>query len=122
MLFQELPPEIIKKLEDKTVTKGDKTVLEIEVTKGDALVRWFKDGKELRFSEHVQLSIDGKRQRLKIYNTQPEDEGTYSCEVGNQTSTAKLTVEEEVIDKPPSKYFNDHIFLYHNNNLYMLCT
>lgn len=77
----ELPPEIITPLQDKTVNKGDKTIFEIELSKGDALARWYKDGTEIQFSEHVQLSIDGKRQKLKIYNTLPEDEGVYSCEV-----------------------------------------
>lgn len=90
----ELPPEIIGKLQDVTITKGEKAMFDIELTKGDALVRWFKDGEELQFSEHVQLSIDGKRQKLKIYNSLPEDSGVYSCEVGTQTSAAKLTVEE----------------------------
>ncbi|CAH1113157.1 unnamed protein product [Psylliodes chrysocephalus] len=89
----ELPPEIITPLQDKVVNKGDKTVFEIELSKGDALARWYKDGKEIQFSEHIQLSIDGKRQKLKIYKTEPEDEGTYSCEVGTQSSKAKLTVQ-----------------------------
>ena len=98
MLCIELPPEIIKKLEDVTITKGNKAIFETELTKGDALVRWFKDGEELQFSEHVQLSIDGKRQKLKIYNSLLEDAGTYSCEVGTQSSSAKLTVEMPGVD------------------------
>ncbi|CAH1179306.1 unnamed protein product [Phaedon cochleariae] len=89
----ELPPEIITPLQDKTVNKGDKTVFEIELSKGDALARWYKDGKEIQFSEHIQLSIDGKVQKLKIYQTEPEDEGVFSCEVGTQSSKARLTVE-----------------------------
>lgn len=89
----ELPPEIITPLEDKTVNKGEKTVFEIELSKGDALVRWYKDGNEIQFSEHVQLSIDGKRQKLKIYHTEIEDGGIYTCEVGVQQSNAMLTVQ-----------------------------
>ncbi|XP_017492146.1 PREDICTED: titin-like, partial [Rhagoletis zephyria] len=58
----ELPPEIIKPLENVTVTKGENAVFEIELSKGDALVKWFKDGKELPLNEHVQLTIDGKKQ------------------------------------------------------------
>lgn len=77
----ELPPEIITKMQDQTVPEGEKAMFEIELTKGDALVQWFKDGKELQFSEHVQLSIDGKRQKLKIYNTKMEDAAVYSCVV-----------------------------------------
>ncbi|KAK3921146.1 Titin, partial [Frankliniella fusca] len=90
----ELPPEIITKLKDTTVAKGDKATLDIELTKGDALVRWFKDGKELQFSEHIQLAIDGKRQKLKIYKAELSDAAVYSCQVGDQTSSARLTVQE----------------------------
>jgi Immunoglobulin I-set domain len=64
-----------------TIAKGERANFEIELTKGDALVRWFKDGKELQFSEHLQLAIDGKRQRLMVYNALPEDDGEYSCQV-----------------------------------------
>ena len=93
MNFTELPPEIIRKLKDTTVAKGDRVCFEIELTKGDALVRWFKDGKELQFSEHIQLAIDGKRQKLKIYSAELADAGVFSCQVGDQTSSARLTVE-----------------------------
>lgn len=89
----ELPPEIISPLQDTTVARGDRATLEVELSKGDALVRWFKDNVELQFSEHVQLAIDGKRQKLKIYNAQKEDIGVYLCQVGEQTSKAKLSVE-----------------------------
>ncbi|XP_014601987.1 PREDICTED: titin [Polistes canadensis] len=94
----ELPPEIITKMQDVTIARGEKAIFDIELTKGDALVRWFKDNQELQFSEHVQLSIDGKRQKLKIYDTESEDAGVYSCQVGEQTSSAKLIVEEPGVD------------------------
>lgn len=32
----------------------------MELTKGDAVITWYKDKKEIRFSDHYQLSIDGK--------------------------------------------------------------
>lgn len=94
----ELPPQIIKKLDDVTVAKGEKACFEIELTKGDALVRWFKGKKELTFSDRVQLTIDGKRQRLKIEDTIIEDMANYSCKVGDQLSTAKLIVEEPDVE------------------------
>lgn len=90
----ELPPEIVKKLENVTVAKGETAVFEIELTKGDALVKWFKGKREIHFDDHVQLTIDGKIQRLKVCDTEPDDEAKYSCKVGNQVSTAKLFVEE----------------------------
>lgn len=93
LFHAELPPEIITKLKDLTIPKGDKATFEIELTKGDALVRWFKDDKELQFSEHIQLAIDGKRQKLKIYNSEMTDAGVFSCKVGDQVSSARLTVK-----------------------------
>lgn len=93
----ELPPQIIKKLEDVTVAKGEKATFDIELTKGDALVKWFKGKKELTFSDRVQLTIDGKRQKLVINDTVTEDIAKYSCKVGDQLSTAKLIVEEPVV-------------------------
>lgn len=94
----ELPPQIITKLVDVTIAKGEKATFNIELTKGDALVKWYKDSEELQFSSHVQLSIDGKKQKLKIYKTTTEDAGEYSCEVGEQISAAVLTVEEPAAD------------------------
>lgn len=77
----ELPPELIGNMKNVTIAKGERATFEIELTKGDALVRWFKDGKELQFSEHLQLAIDGKRQRLMVNNALPDDDGEYSCQV-----------------------------------------
>lgn len=97
-----MPPQIHTNMQDITVTRGEKAILEVELTKGDALVRWFKDDKELHFSEHVQLSIDGKKQKLKIYQAELSDEGIYSCRVGeqpDQVSTARVTVEGRVKKK-----------------------
>lgn len=86
----EIPPELTSRMTDVTVTSGEKATFEIEVTKGDALSRWFKDGVELQFSDHVQLSIDGKKQKLKIYFADIEDMGVYTCKVS--TSERPLTV------------------------------
>ncbi|XP_028170388.1 titin-like [Ostrinia furnacalis] len=94
----ELPPEIISRLQDQKVSKGNKAIFEIELTKGDALVRWFKDGSEIQFSNHIQLTIDGKKQKLKIYDTDSSDAGEYSCEVGSDRCAAKLTVEEPSVN------------------------
>lgn len=94
----ELPPQIIRKLEPTTVAKGETATFEIELTKGDALVRWFKGKRELYFDDRVQLTIDGKVQRLKIFDTNPDDVAKYSCKVGDQLSTAKLTVEEPDVE------------------------
>lgn len=85
-------------MNDVTIAKEETAVFDIELTKGDALVRWYKNDQELQFSERIQLSIDGKRQKLIINNAETNDAGNYSCKVGNQISTAVLTVEEPGVE------------------------
>lgn len=94
----ELPPQIISKLKDQTIAKGEKATFKIELTKGDALVKWYKNGEELQFSDRIQLRIDGKQQTLKIYKSTVDDAAEYTCVVGDQESTAFLTVEEPAAD------------------------
>lgn len=94
----EKPPRIVKGLADLTVTKGEKAVFEVELSKGDALVKWFKGKSEITISKHVQLSIDGKKQKLKIYKSEMNDTGDYNCSVGDDTSSAKLTVIEPSVN------------------------
>lgn len=94
----ELPPEIVKPLEDVTVTQGENAGFAIELSKGDALVKWFKDGKELPLNGHMQLTIDGKKQTLRIVEAKPSDAGQYTIQVGPQTSKAQLIVEEPLVN------------------------
>lgn len=94
----ELPPMILYDLEHLTIAQGEKATFEVELTKGDALVRWFKNGEEIQFSDHVQLRIDGKKQKLKIYDAILEDAGEYSCIVGDQVSTGSLKVEKPLVE------------------------
>lgn len=94
----ELPPEIIKPLKDVTVTQGENASFELELSKGDALVKWYKNNKEIKLDEHVTLTIDGKKQTLRINKAEPKDVAEYSIKVGEQTSKAKLIVEEPLVD------------------------
>lgn len=94
----ELPPKILYDLEHLTIAQGEKATFEVELTKGDALVRWFKNGEEIQFSDHVQLRIDGKKQKLKIYDAELSDTGEYSCIVGDQVSAGSLTVEKPLVE------------------------
>jgi hypothetical protein len=94
-LCAELPPELKGLLVDTEVERGDCAIFEIELTKGDALVHWYKDDVEIQFSEHIQLAIDGKRQRLVIVDCTEEDKAVYSCRIGNEesySSSASLNV------------------------------
>merc|ERR1712226_398925 len=91
----ELAPEFTKKIEPVKATVGEeKAVFEIELSKGDAITKWFKNGSEVELSDRVQAKIDGKKQRLEITNVSTTDAGEYSCTIGNEKCTAAMEVEE----------------------------
>ena len=94
-LFTELAPEFTKKIEPVKATVGEeKAVFEIELSKGYAITKWFKNGSEVELSDRVQAKIDGKKQRLEITNVSTTDAGEYSCTIGNEKCTAAMEVEE----------------------------
>merc|ERR550539_884600 len=95
----ELPPEFTKKIEPVKATVGEeKAVFEIELSKGDAITKWFKNGKEVELSERVKAKIDGKKQRLEIHNISSTDAGEYSCTIGKEKCVAALDVEEPKVN------------------------
>lgn len=94
----ESPPQIVIPLQNQTCTTGETVKFEIELTKGDALVKWYKDDEEIEFNDQIKLRIDGKRQYLTVKNVDVLDGGSYSCHVGDSVSEAVLTVEEPLVD------------------------
>ena len=94
----ELAPEFTKQLSAVKTTCGEKAVFEIEISKGDAKTKWFKNGTEIEFNEKIQLIIEGKRQRLEIYNIESVDAGEISCSLGEKESKCKIEVEEPKVN------------------------
>jgi len=94
LIVIELPPEITTMLQDVKVMKGQTAQFTIELTKGDALVRWYKNDEEISFNHRIRLDIDGKRQSLIIQKSKLEDAAVYSCSVRDQTSSSNLIVED----------------------------
>ena len=63
MTVVELAPEFIKKMADAKVTAGEAAAFEIELSKGDAMTKWYKNGAEIDLStKRIGLKIDGKKQ------------------------------------------------------------
>ena len=94
----ELAPEFTKELSTVKSTCGEKAVFEIEISKGDAKTRWFRNGTEIEFNEKIQLIVDGKKQRLEIFNLEVIDAGEISCSLGDKESKGQLEVEEPKVN------------------------
>lgn len=95
----ELPPSFTKKISNKVVTAGEQLVVfETELSKGDAVTKWYKGSTEIKDTDRFKIVIDGKVQRLEIHNVELSDAGEYLCTIGNEKSTAQLTVEEPKVN------------------------
>lgn len=75
---------------------GGPARFECETTEAHVSVRWFKDGLELgRSSSHFSQEDVGTRHRLVASSVTRQDEGTYSCRVGEHSVDFQLRVSGE---------------------------
>lgn len=93
LLVLELPISIVKPLRDRTALEKHRVILECTASSARCCATWYKDGKEVVSSDRVEILDDGCSLKLVIQEVAVEDEGTYSVEVGEHTSKAKLMVE-----------------------------
>ena len=68
-------------------------MLECKLSRPDADVTWYKDGKEISPDDNIEIVVDGKWRRLRIKTCALDDEAEYSVIVGNESSRAMLWVE-----------------------------
>lgn len=99
------PPKFIRPLADKTVASWTKLVLEIELEKKPKSVKWFRNGKELKSGNRMEIteSEDGKTFRVVIPEVNMEDMGKYAVQASNDfgsTATeAIITVEDAIMER-----------------------
>lgn len=89
----ELPVSILRPLRDKIAMEKHRGVLECQVSRASAQVRWLKGGVELRTGPKYEMVSDGLYRKLVISDVQPEDEDTYTCDAGDVKTSAQFFVE-----------------------------
>ncbi|XP_041822214.1 obscurin-like protein 1a [Chelmon rostratus] len=94
---EELPVSIVKPLRDRTALEKHRVILECTVSSPRCSATWYKGREELVPSDRVEMLADGCSLKLVIQQVAMEDEGTYSIEVGEHTSKAKLMVEAQAL-------------------------
>ncbi|XP_037617812.1 LOW QUALITY PROTEIN: obscurin-like protein 1 [Sebastes umbrosus] len=94
---EELPVSIVKPLRDRTALEKHRVILECTVSTPRSSATWYKGEEELVASDRVEILADGCSHKLVIRQVVVEDEGTYSIEVGEHTSKAKLMVEAQAL-------------------------
>ncbi|XP_050925915.1 obscurin isoform X11 [Lates calcarifer] len=82
-----------KELTSEDAIEGDDITLRCEVSKPGVRVEWRKGGMVLQPGKKYQMRQKGCVQELCIQNLEPEDSGYYTCDAGDQLTTASLAVK-----------------------------
>lgn len=71
------PQDMVDKVES---VAGKPIVLEIKVSRTNAEVKWWLNGKEVEESSNVTITEDGLIRRLTIQSPSPAESGKYTCD------------------------------------------
>ena len=96
-------------LEDVSITEGEVARFKCESSKEGKPV-WKRNGRELKEEERIKSQTLGNSYSLTIKETLIEDEGTYTCEIKGESTSAKLKVKElsvEIISELKDQYVKE---------------
>ncbi|XP_026768346.3 obscurin-like protein 1 isoform X7 [Pangasianodon hypophthalmus] len=94
---ERLPVNIVKPLQDKTALENTRVLLDCTVSNPRCSIRWYKGRNVILPSERFEICSEGCYRKLVIQEVTLEDAGMYSVQVGENTSSARLTVEAQPI-------------------------
>ena len=72
-------------------------ILQCEISKADAPVKWFKDGQEIKPSKNAVIKADGKKRMLILKKALKSDIGQYTCDCGTDKTSGNLEIEGKEI-------------------------
>uniref|UniRef100_A0A3B3X068 Obscurin-like protein 1 n=1 Tax=Poecilia mexicana TaxID=48701 RepID=A0A3B3X068_9TELE len=90
MSFPEPPVQILSPSQSQMELcqqTSERMVLSCEISRPNAVVRWYRDGLEVEESENLLLEVDGVYRRLIIPETTVRDSAEYVCDTGDDSVT-----------------------------------
>ncbi|XP_056105324.1 obscurin-like isoform X13 [Rhinichthys klamathensis goyatoka] len=88
------PAYFQKELENQNAIEGDSITLRCELSKLVKSVEWRKGGVVLQPSKKFEMKQEGCVLELHVHDLEPEDNGYYTCDAGDQLTTASVTLQE----------------------------
>ena len=82
-----------KELKSQQAEEGDDITLSVEVSKPGVAVEWRKGGSVLQPCMKYEMRQEGCVCELCIRSLEAEDSGYYTCDAGDQLTTASLAVQ-----------------------------
>ncbi|XP_076159377.1 obscurin-like protein 1a [Alosa pseudoharengus] len=95
---KETPVTILRKLTDLSFEEGSLVTLECELSRPNVEVKWFKDETELKAGKNHRIYSMGRKRFLQILESSPSDSGSYSCEVGDLSTSCDLNIYEHALE------------------------
>ncbi|KAM4016777.1 myosin-binding protein C, fast-type isoform 2-T2 [Anomaloglossus baeobatrachus] len=84
-----------KKLEPcYSIDKGQKIKMSVEVANPDVMVKWFKNGQEIKAGAKFVFENVGLKRIMTINKCTLADDAQYECVIGDEKSTTELFVKE----------------------------
>ncbi|XP_035532991.1 obscurin-like protein 1 isoform X21 [Morone saxatilis] len=78
---------------------SERMVLSCEISRPNAVVRWYRDGLEVEENENLILEVDGVYRRLIIPETTVKDSAEYVCDTADDSMTFFVNIAE-----PPVRF------------------
>ncbi|KAM6922089.1 obscurin [Xenentodon cancila] len=97
LTVKELPVQIARPLRVKIAMYHHRGLLECQVSRANAQVRWYKSRRELLPCKKYQLISQDIYRQLVIEDVCSSDEDTYTCDAGDDKTSCQLLVEEQAI-------------------------
>ncbi|XP_070584619.1 obscurin-like protein 1 isoform X2 [Erythrolamprus reginae] len=96
---KEPPVQVVCSNADETHTYWalEEVTLACELSHPNALVRWYKDGKEVEATEGLRLESEGPHHRLIIASAQVQDTGEFVCDLGGDSVFFTVTVSDRPV-------------------------
>uniref|UniRef100_A0A087Y7T0 Obscurin, cytoskeletal calmodulin and titin-interacting RhoGEF b n=1 Tax=Poecilia formosa TaxID=48698 RepID=A0A087Y7T0_POEFO len=94
LAVKELPVQIARPLRVKIAMYRHRGLLECQVSRPNAQVRWYKNRKELLPCKKYQLISQDVYRQLTIEDVRSSDEDTYTCDAGDDKTSCQLLVED----------------------------
>ncbi|XP_037645176.1 obscurin-like protein 1 isoform X18 [Sebastes umbrosus] len=78
---------------------SERMVLSCEISRPNAVVRWYRDGLEVEENDNLLLEVDGVYRRLIIPETTVKDSAEYVCDTADDSMTFFVNIAE-----PPVRF------------------
>uniref|UniRef100_A0A8C3A733 Obscurin-like protein 1 n=1 Tax=Cyclopterus lumpus TaxID=8103 RepID=A0A8C3A733_CYCLU len=100
---------------------SERMVLSCEISRPNAVVRWYRDGLEVEENNNLILEVDGVYRRLIIPETTVKDSAEYVCDTADDSMTFFVNIAEPQVQIIGNSGHPEHHILVAGDDLILEC-